>query len=406
MKKNNKKGFTIVELVIVVAVIAILAGVLIPTFSSIVGKARLSADQQTVRQLNVALQTADHKVESYTQMGNVLEKQGYIGTGTLVPSSKGYSYYWVADYNMIVLVKDGKVVFPEDSRVLNKPITTLDAMTFHASNYVMFAGTVEDVKLAIANGNSLVIDTKLDEAIVLDAKYEVHGEVVYDLGGNTIVQTKNRGSVDSPEYVLDNYGTLTIKNGTLEGRGVQNFGTLTLGEGAVIKCTSDQGGACVWNEGELIVDGAKLLAVGGDAESKDTEKLKFEPAVINNQATGTVTIKAGEFKSENSGAYAILNNGGTMTIGVKDGDNADITVTSWRGCIGANGGKLTINAGTFKQTGANAGGYALYIWNDSSVEVVINGGVFEAANTLYAKSVEDGADGNAKITNNTTYDFN
>ena len=34
---NNKKGFTIVELVIVIAVIAILAGVLIPTFSGIVG---------------------------------------------------------------------------------------------------------------------------------------------------------------------------------------------------------------------------------------------------------------------------------------------------------------------------------------------------------------------------------
>ena len=41
MKKNNKrrKGFTIVELVIVIAVIAILAGVLIPTFSGVVNKA-------------------------------------------------------------------------------------------------------------------------------------------------------------------------------------------------------------------------------------------------------------------------------------------------------------------------------------------------------------------------------
>ena len=42
MKKMNKKGFTIVELVIVIAVIAILAGVLIPTFSGIVTKANES----------------------------------------------------------------------------------------------------------------------------------------------------------------------------------------------------------------------------------------------------------------------------------------------------------------------------------------------------------------------------
>lgn len=46
MKKMNKKGFTIVELVIVIAVIAILAAVLIPTFSGVVARANASAAQQ------------------------------------------------------------------------------------------------------------------------------------------------------------------------------------------------------------------------------------------------------------------------------------------------------------------------------------------------------------------------
>ena len=49
MKRNNKKGFTIVELVIVIAVIAILAAVLIPTFSGIVKKANNSSIQQETR---------------------------------------------------------------------------------------------------------------------------------------------------------------------------------------------------------------------------------------------------------------------------------------------------------------------------------------------------------------------
>lgn len=45
MKKLlNKKGFTIVELVIVIAVIAILAAVLIPTFSNVIESANKSAD--------------------------------------------------------------------------------------------------------------------------------------------------------------------------------------------------------------------------------------------------------------------------------------------------------------------------------------------------------------------------
>lgn len=49
MKKMNKKGFTIVELVIVIAVIAILAAVLIPTFSGIVEKANKSAALQEAK---------------------------------------------------------------------------------------------------------------------------------------------------------------------------------------------------------------------------------------------------------------------------------------------------------------------------------------------------------------------
>ncbi len=49
MKKNTRKGFTITELVIVIAVIAILAAVLIPTFTSIINKANDSAALQEAR---------------------------------------------------------------------------------------------------------------------------------------------------------------------------------------------------------------------------------------------------------------------------------------------------------------------------------------------------------------------
>ena len=49
MKHTNKKGFTIVELVIVIAVIAILAAVLIPNLSRLVGKANESSAMQAAR---------------------------------------------------------------------------------------------------------------------------------------------------------------------------------------------------------------------------------------------------------------------------------------------------------------------------------------------------------------------
>ncbi len=47
--KKMKKGFTIMELVIVIAVIAILAAVLIPTFSNITDRANESAAMQEAR---------------------------------------------------------------------------------------------------------------------------------------------------------------------------------------------------------------------------------------------------------------------------------------------------------------------------------------------------------------------
>ncbi|MBR3875380.1 MAG: type II secretion system protein [Clostridia bacterium] len=49
MKKTNKKGFTIVELVIVIAVIAILSAVLIPTFGSVISEASDVAGKQDAR---------------------------------------------------------------------------------------------------------------------------------------------------------------------------------------------------------------------------------------------------------------------------------------------------------------------------------------------------------------------
>ena len=49
MKKTKKTGFTIVELVIVIAVIGILSAVLIPTFSGLVTKANETALQESLR---------------------------------------------------------------------------------------------------------------------------------------------------------------------------------------------------------------------------------------------------------------------------------------------------------------------------------------------------------------------
>lgn len=49
MKKNNKKGFTLVELVIVIAVIAVLSAILVPTFGNVISDANKNARREDVR---------------------------------------------------------------------------------------------------------------------------------------------------------------------------------------------------------------------------------------------------------------------------------------------------------------------------------------------------------------------
>ena len=73
MKKMNKKGFTIVELVIVIAVIAILAAVLMPTFSGIISKANESAALQKLTNAYkeaYALAVSDGEIAEKTGEGN------------------------------------------------------------------------------------------------------------------------------------------------------------------------------------------------------------------------------------------------------------------------------------------------------------------------------------------------
>ena len=80
-KKNNRKGFTIVELVIVIAVIAILATVLVPTFGNVIDKAQASA----------ALQEAKNIHTNY--VANVDYANGKEANDTFYIVVKGGTYY-------------------------------------------------------------------------------------------------------------------------------------------------------------------------------------------------------------------------------------------------------------------------------------------------------------------------
>lgn len=115
---KNRKGFTIVELVIVIAVIAILAAVLIPTFASLIAKANVSADTQLVKNLNTALLTEKAGGENNKTMYDALmmvKNAGY-DIDTIV-SKSGNNIAWDSANDRFVLIDSEKntFIYPTES---------------------------------------------------------------------------------------------------------------------------------------------------------------------------------------------------------------------------------------------------------------------------------------------------
>ena len=81
--KNNKKGFTLAELLIVIAIIAILIGIAIPVFSAQLDNARRQADHANLRSAYALVQTANilGPFDSTVTTSGLVDGNVYLTTG-------------------------------------------------------------------------------------------------------------------------------------------------------------------------------------------------------------------------------------------------------------------------------------------------------------------------------------
>ncbi len=95
---RKKRGFTLIELMIVIAIIAILAAVLVPNFMRVRRTARFNACLSNVKNISTALESysVDHGGQyptSSTELQQLADE--YVGKPMTCPQTKGpYDYYF------------------------------------------------------------------------------------------------------------------------------------------------------------------------------------------------------------------------------------------------------------------------------------------------------------------------
>ena len=134
--KRNEKGFTMVELIIVVAIMGIIGALLVPAFGSMSAKARLTTDLSTVKTLKRTADSYKAEVGSYptatelTGLNSALAAKGYLDASAVIQTSGASITYTPADGSITLNVK-GAISDKDTSKAA-------DALKAHNSAFMDF----------------------------------------------------------------------------------------------------------------------------------------------------------------------------------------------------------------------------------------------------------------------------
>ncbi|MBE6533160.1 MAG: prepilin-type N-terminal cleavage/methylation domain-containing protein [Ruminococcaceae bacterium] len=159
MRNTNKKGFTIVELVVVVAVIAILAAVLIPTFSGVIAKANIATDKKAVNDINTQLAMVEAEYGKPANYGEAVEKLLANGfdIADYKPLAKDYTFYYDKELNKVLYVKGHTdVEFPEAEA---KAELKIEESTANLGRWASLSGAVKVADSYTVSGTTATIKT-------------------------------------------------------------------------------------------------------------------------------------------------------------------------------------------------------------------------------------------------------
>ena len=239
MKNSKKRGFTIVELVIVIAVIAILAGVLIPTFVSVIKKGQEANDTALIKYLNTSLTagTIGGKAPETMQGAlDIVEADGY-NVAKIKATASGARILWDSKNNCFVYLKDGEnePTYIPDSKTQNVAnvdywqITEADEdLSGKYSNYLALGYTkdLSNVQTGLDVGQNENIAAITYKGTGTEQKVAINtngGELTVDAQDDTIYHYGSSDNVNVISCAMDSYhvfakitGTITLTHGNVE----------------------------------------------------------------------------------------------------------------------------------------------------------------------------------------------
>ena len=236
--------------------------------------------------------------------------------------------------------------------------------------------TLAEAYEAAQNGDELVVIGN----IILRDKFIIEKNITLNLNRNEITTTYDAES-EKHLYAFEVKAgaEVTIKNGTIKSRGIYNYGTLTLEEGAVIDACDANGGYGIYNYGTFVMNvGSKVVTSNEDDNLVDQGG--YDATTIAAMGGSTTTINGGEVNNISDYTFALdIKSDATVTVNGGEFTSIHSTVSNY--------GNLTINGGKFTCNGIEGiTAHALVAWNGSTT--TISGGTFDGKDNYNGFNVD------------------